>query len=197
VNRATSNLEYAQSTAQKENTRMPYTQIETAQSLMATLQGVQTVVAALASGRIPAPTIAPRQIKINDTRFAPHYAPGVGRKDKGTVAYNALDVARVLGCTEQKKDALIANRWVRCALAVLGCWELHLIDQDFLDNIAVGAAGYNCKSITKECQARLRTKYKMTHSAKYQRERRLVASIFAKPKRVPFTPVPRPEPVAQ
>lgn len=169
---------------------MPYTQIEIAQSLMATLQGVQAVVAAFASGKIPAPKIAPRHIKLNSTRFAPHYAPGIGRKDKKAVAYNALDVARVLGCAEQKNDMEIANRWVRCAIAILGCWELQLIDQDFLNNIATGAAGYNCQRITKECQARLRMKYKMSDVAKYQRDRRFVASIFEKPKRVPFTPIP-------
>lgn len=166
---------------------------ETAQALVATLQGCQQIVAAFASGRLPAPILAPQHgNRINDVRYAPHYAPRLGKR-KCAVKYSALDIAKVLGAVDKKQDQVVANQWVRCALAVLACWELHLIDQDFLDNLAMGTPGYTCQRTLKECNARLRVVRKDTRQAQVMRERRIhktAEKILAGPKHVPFTPIP-------
>jgi hypothetical protein len=159
------------------------------------MQACQQIVAAFASGRLPAPVLTPQHgNRINDVRYAPHYAPRLG-KCKGAVKYCTLDVALILTATDKKKSQVTANRWVRCAMAVLACWELRLIDQDFLDNLAMGTPGYTCQRILKECNARLRAVRKDTRQACVMRERRIqdtAVRILAGPKEryVPFTPIP-------
>lgn len=67
---------------------MPYkSSTEIAQALVATLHACQQIVAAFASGRLPAPVLAPQHSKrVDNVRYAPHYAPSLGKR-KGAVKY--------------------------------------------------------------------------------------------------------------
>jgi|ERR1700733_1929774 len=170
---------------------------EVAQSLVATMQACQQIVAAFASGALPAPILAPQHgNKVNDVRYAPHFAPRMGKR-KGAVRYTALDIAKALGAVEKMKDQYIANRWVRCALAVLSCWELHLIDQEFLDNLTLGTPGYTMQRVLRECTKRLRATRKVTRQAKIMRERRaqqqaqkILEEQIPSSRYAEFTPIP-------
>src|SRR5580704_14695006 len=168
--------------------------LEVAQALCATIMGYQQIVAALHSGQLSAPKIDARCVRLSDTRYAPHYAPAIGRDEPGAVPYNVTDVATILGSTYKKKDGRQhPSPYVVCASRLLACWQLHLIDQEFLDNAMAGTEGYSIKQMNKELAKRLALKRKTTEAAEASRIRREATKIFSGENQSPtpaFTPIP-------
>ena len=170
---------------------------QVAQALCATIIGYKQVVAAIHDGRLPAPKIDARCVRLSNTCYTPHYAPAIGSDEPGAIPYNVTDVAKILGSTYKRKQGRdYASPYVFCASRLLACWQLRLIDQEFLDNAMSGAEGYSLNQMNRELAKRLALKRKTTAMAEKMRVRRSreaatkILSGEVKDIRPVFTPIP-------
>ena len=117
-------------------------------SLIATLEAVKQIVAAIAEGNIVLPPHA-EEARTSLLRYAPYFEKGFNPNSEGT-AYSAQDICELLGNSHASGHA---SHWVCCALNVMAALEQGYAPDNVLENIAAARRGFRVSSLSKALSA--------------------------------------------
>ncbi len=114
---------------------------ERAAALLAAVSVIETLVKALAAGKVPPPVLD--RVRKSDVRYAPYFAVGRGAREKGTVPYNAKWLEQVIIADSKH------SKWLRVALQICEGKELGYVDSYVLWAIQNCRPGYDLASLER------------------------------------------------
>jgi hypothetical protein len=137
--------------------------------ILASIQAVARVVEAIAIGKINVEL--PSNSNHRVTRFAPHFAVGLGKDEQDSIPYTVRHVSEIIGSTYAYRHLKNpqASRWIRLAFEFLEGVEAGYVDETWITDIQ--KEKYTMQSLHKALRAAKMAHEVFSKTAKLYRKR--------------------------